>query len=649
MENKSLIRGILILNIPLFFILLAANVLFFTKVFSITSELFLIASFLFVVLGFVFSYFILKRSAFSIKSIETEVSDLTHGNFESKSDAQTSFLFDIKGVRSNLKLFAQGLQNTVKSIDEISKGNFENDSLNQIENNIIASKLAVLKDTLQKDKEVLEKTKKEEELRNWTANGLARFSDILRQDTHNIQELGYGIISNLVDYVQCNQGALYVLNEDEQQDVYFETVAAVAYDRKKLLNTKIALGEGLVGRCAYEKMTVYLKDIPEDYIKITSGLGTANPNNLLVIPCMLEGKVFGIIELASFKTLEPHEIAFIEKLGESIASTISTVRTNEKTNILLKASQEQSEELAAQEEELRQNLEEMETTQEDLKRQMELNKQMQEQMAFEQFLFNTLLENIPARINFKDRNRRYIRASKSLLDRFGKTSFDEISGKTDEDFFEAEFAKKTKFDDNQIMESKQSRIGFIEHEIKENGEEIWKNVSKIPLIDDEGNCIGIFASVYDITDSKALAKELEKEKQLFDTLLNNIPARINFKNTDRKYIRASKSFLNRFGLKSNDEIVGKTDFDFFSHDFAKQTEADELAIIESKQGKINFVEHEIKDNGEEIWKNVSKIPMLDDEGNVTGVFASVYDITDFKKAELENKKLKEELNKLKNA
>jgi len=277
---------------------------------------------------------------------------------------------------------------------------------------------------------------------------------------------------------------------------------------------------------------------------------------------------------------------------------------------------------------------------------MDLNEQMQKDMAFEKYLFDILLSNIPARINFKDAERKYIRASKSFLDRFGKASNDEIIGKTDFDFFAHEFAEKTMEDELEIIKSKKGRVNFIEHEVTDSGEEIWKNVSKIPLLDENGECVGIFASVYDITDYKLAEKRLAEEKILFDAMLNNIPARINFKDAERKYIRASKSFLNRFGTTKED-IVGKTDFDFFAHEFAEKTMEDELEIIKSKEGRVNFIEHEITDSGKEIWKNVSKIPLFDENNNCVGIFASVYDITDFKLNEIENQKLKEELKKLK--
>jgi transcriptional regulator with PAS, ATPase and Fis domain len=89
---------------------------------------------------------------------------------------------------------------------------------------------------------------------------------------------------------------------------------------------------------------------------------------LILIPLKLEDAVFGVIELASFNKFKSYEIEFLEGIAENIASSLHTVKVNEHTNALLEQSQQQAEELAAQEEEMRQNIEELQATQEDMAR-----------------------------------------------------------------------------------------------------------------------------------------------------------------------------------------------------------------------------------------------------------------------------------------
>jgi PAS domain S-box-containing protein len=175
------------------------------------------------------------------------------------------------------------------------------------------------------------------------------------------------IISHLVKYLEANQGGLFVVHGQKGQEE-IELTACYAYGRKKYLHKTLAVGEGLVGQAVQEADTVYLTDVPDGYFNITSGLGEATPRAILIVPLKLNGQVYGVVELASFRPFEPYHIAFVEKLAESLASTISSVRINEQTQRLLEESQQQAEMLRAQEEEMRQNLEEIAATQEEMQR-----------------------------------------------------------------------------------------------------------------------------------------------------------------------------------------------------------------------------------------------------------------------------------------
>jgi transcriptional regulator with GAF, ATPase, and Fis domain len=110
--------------------------------------------------------------------------------------------------------------------------------------------------------------------------------------------------------------------------------SAIAYNREKYLKKSFDLKEGLVGRCAFEKLPVYLKEIPENYINLKSGLGGSEPRFLLLVPLIFNENVLGVIEIASFDEIPKYQIEFVQTLGENIASTISNVAINEQTKHL---------------------------------------------------------------------------------------------------------------------------------------------------------------------------------------------------------------------------------------------------------------------------------------------------------------------------
>jgi methyl-accepting chemotaxis protein len=263
-----------------------------------------------------------------------------------------------------LNMLVKGLTNIFNFSLEIGKGNFDTQFSPLSEEDVLGHSLLDMRNELKKASEEEKRRKIEDEQRNWAAQGVARFSDILRKNTNELEELSYNIISNLVKYTNSNQGGIYVVNDNDRDHMFIEMKASYAYDRRKFISKQIEIGEGLIGRCYQEKEKIYLTEIPHDYIKITSGLGEDNPRALLILPLIYNDIIYGLIEIASFNEYPEYVIEFLERIGESIAATISSSKSHMQTALLLEQSQQQAEEMASQEEEMRQNMEELRATQE---------------------------------------------------------------------------------------------------------------------------------------------------------------------------------------------------------------------------------------------------------------------------------------------
>jgi PAS domain-containing protein len=237
---------------------------------------------------------------------------------------------------------------------------------------LLGKSLVDMRNGLKKAKEDDELRKQHDERLRWSADSLASINEIIRKNNHDIDLLCSSLVREVVVAIDANQGGIFLLNDKDESDPIYEMKAAFAYNRQKLLKKSFKVGEGLLGTCVAEKEQIYLKELPNDYIEITSGLGGANPNNLFIVPFIHDGKVLGVIELASFKLIEDYQQELILKVAESVASAISSTQTNTITQDLLEQSKMQAEMMAAQEEEMRQNMEELRSTQEEAQRQSDL-------------------------------------------------------------------------------------------------------------------------------------------------------------------------------------------------------------------------------------------------------------------------------------
>ena len=166
-----------------------------------------------------------------------------------------------------------------------------------------------------------------------------------------------------------------------------------------------------------------------------------------------------------------------------------------------------------------------------------------------------------------------------------------------------------------------------------NGQELVFLNTKVPFKNDKGEVVGLIGVSRDITERKQAEAALEYERNLLRMLLGNSPDHIYFKDTQSRFIQASNSLADMFGAKSPDEMVGKTDFDFFDEAHARPAFEDEQEIIRTGWPVIAKEEREVWKDGRVTWASSTKLPMRDAAGKITGIMGVSRDITESKRSE----------------
>lgn len=312
--------------------------------------------------GLLASAFVFRSVSSPIKYVNEVASELSLGGLP--KDYNREFGSDEIGemARSMNKL-VNGLKATAIFAENIGQGVYDQNYQPLSSHDILGNALINMRNNLQQVAE-------EDKVRIWTTEGIAKFGDIMRANHNSISKFAEEVVTNLVKYVGANQGGIFIIDENSEgsAEPFMHIQGCYAWDRQRYLDKTIHKGEGLAGQAWQESRTIYINEVPNDYVHITSGLGKSNPKSILIVPLKLNEAVFGVLEIAFFRSLQTHEVSFVERIAENFASTLSIVRTNEKTQQLLEASQLLTEQLRSQEEEMRQNVEELQATQDEMRR-----------------------------------------------------------------------------------------------------------------------------------------------------------------------------------------------------------------------------------------------------------------------------------------
>jgi len=287
-------------------------------------------------------------------------------------------------------------------------------------------------------------------------------------------------------------------------------------------------------------------------------------------------------------------------------------------------------------------------------------------------LVETMLENVPDRIYFKDTQSRFLKLSRALAKRMGVKDPQDAIGKTDFDFYQRERAEEFYRDEQRIIQTGEPLINKIEKQITSNGEVAWASVTKVPVRDESGKIVGVMGINRDITEQKQAEEDLRRsrdeleqrvadrtaelsqrndelhgliaesdrtkealamERQLLRTLIDKLPDYIFVKDIQSRFIITNTACANQLGAKHPDDVIGKTDADFVTADLAAQYIKDEQALMQS--GKTMHKEEPFlhQQSGQKRWALTTKLPLLDDKGQAVGLMGIARDITEIKDAE----------------
>lgn len=555
----------------------------------------------------------------TIRSIINYLHELLKGQLPEPLSLNTKDELGLVGLLLNE--FTSSLRAKIKFAQKLGKGSdiFELKPLST--NDSLANALLDLQISLKKAAEEDTKYKIDEKKRAWSNEGLAKFGEILRFQTSDIRELSDLIIKNLVKYLNASQGGVFAYNDEDPYNTHLELVSAFAFDRKKYITKSVNIGEGLVGTCAQEKLTIYMTDIPEDYISITSGLGNSTPRSLLIVPLKTEENIYGILEIASFNILEHHEVEFVEKLAESIASTFASLKINVHTSQLLEQSKKQAEEMAQQEEEMRQNLEELQATQEESAR-----KQAEIMSILSAIDSSSMVMELDMDGKITEVNSNYC----SVL----RCYHEDLLGKNIRAI--CYFNPQSEDYQNLWSELRSGRSITREEEVHFNNKTFFLTQNYSPIFDQDRIPYKVLVIAINKTEKITLEDNLSGLNQLINSKqmeLSSISSVIDKAlifaelSPDGTILKANRNYLEVTGYLEKEVIHKNARF------FLKPEELRQFDLIwgEVEKGKEHKgVVRRTKPTGEEYWLMSAAIPVLDERGHVRCIYFIAQDITEKK-------------------
>lgn len=465
-----------------------------------------------------------------------------------------------------------------------------------------------------------------EEMERFSTVGLATIGEILRSHVNDLQTLCDEVLSEIVKYTKANQGSIFTMEEVGTDNEHLKLVSARAWDRKKFLEKRVELGQGLLGQAAIEKSTIYMTDVPENYVVITSGLGQANPRSIVIIPLKNEERVVGVLELASFKKFERFEIDFLEKVGESIASTILNSRNNERNKELLEQSNMMTEQMKAQEEEMRQNMEEMQATQEEMARAQRMLTEQTQEATEKQTNLNALINATSDSIIAMSKDYKIIIMNETQRKRYKDTQYEGLA--VGADALQTLGAVRDEWKGYYDRALAGEHLQFVlKSSVK--GEDAYREYFINPMVDERNEIFGLSVVSRDVTKRHRAEAETSKRGFIINALINFTNDTFFAIDKDYKILIANKTLKNRFKASGVDLHEGKLITEVLSEEAQKVWKP---RYDKGLAGERLHFNEERKVGDTSLYLEVFIEPIFDDGNAVVGCAVVSRDITEQKRA-----------------
>jgi two-component system cell cycle sensor histidine kinase/response regulator CckA len=250
-----------------------------------------------------------------------------------------------------------------------------------------------------------------------------------------------------------------------------------------------------------------------------------------------------------------------------------------------------------------------------------------------QQMLQTVLDTIPVRVFWRDRESRYLGCNSPFARDAGFNKPEDLVGKNDFQLSWRDQASLYRADDLQVITTGLPKLNYEEQQTVADGHCAWVLTSKIPLLNAKGEITGVLGTYEDITERKRTEEALHHERNLLRTLIDNLPDAIYVKDADCRKTVVNQADLRNMGCQSEADALGKTDFSLYPTEVAKAFYADDLSVLETGQAVVNREEFFFDPEGRKRWLLTSKLPLRDQKGHIIGLVGIGHDITERRRTE----------------